>query len=86
MFRAQSFEAFGPFCGRGGYGTIIGVGWGKSPRQAISESIRRMREDENRKADENGIVAGGVPIIDEIEVTKNGKPFLITDLYKCGIR
>lgn len=86
MFRAVSIEAFGPFCGRGEYGQITGVGWGKSPAQAIRLAVRRMREDENSKADASGFVGGGVPIFDEIRVTKNGQDFLVTDLYKCRIR
>ena len=86
MFSATAIEAFGPFCGRGGFGSVTGTGWGKSPRQAISQAILRMREDENRKCDENGIVGGGVPIFDEIKLLKDGKVILYTDIYKCQVR
>jgi hypothetical protein len=65
MYKATSIEAFGPFCGQGGFGSTRGVGFGRSPKQAIRRANRSMVEDHNRQTMDGGHVGGGVPIFAE---------------------
>jgi len=68
MYKANAIEAYGPFCGRGGFGSVSGTGFGRSPKQAIARALRNMAQDHNTQTQASGdyTVGGGVPILAEI--------------------
>jgi len=79
MFKCVITEHFGPFCGMGGYGSETKIGMHRSPKEAVhrakswrsfdgSQIVRTSNEDP-----ETGICGGGVPILREFSLYKNGK-------------
>lgn len=54
MYKVYIMEAFGPFCGRGGYATCIGMAMSKSPHVAY-----RLAQSKVNQQDQGG----GVPIL-----------------------
>jgi len=68
MFSVTIKETFGPFCGMGGYGTMVGFGMNKSPKKAWEQA--------NNKRKWKGSEGGGVPVLLQIVVRK-GNTILI---------
>jgi Mg-chelatase subunit ChlD len=62
MFTCTVFEAFGPFCGMGGYGQNTATVMHRSPKRAVELAQRKVR----RMPD----VGGGVPILSGLKLTK----------------
>lgn len=54
LFKATVINTFGPFCGMGGYGSVRGVGFSKSPKKAFQKAKKAVR---GRDA------GGGVPVL-----------------------
>ncbi len=67
MYRVKILEAFGPFCGMGGFGTMVGIGMSKSVKKAITLA----------KANFKGTEGGGVPIHYEFTIHKDNKLILL---------
>lgn len=65
MYKVVIADSFGPFCGMGGYGTVRGVGFSKSPLKA-----RRMAE---RDLWRQGDAGGGVPILRLVTMWRNNR-------------
>lgn len=65
MFTVEVKETFGPFCGMGGYGTMVGLGMNKSPKKAWEQA--------NNKRNWKGSEGGGVPVLLEVKIWKGGK-------------
>ena len=77
-YKAICREAFGPFCGQGGFGSTTGVGFGKSPKRAIALARLLMEEDHNRQAGPDGHVGGGVPIFEEVVLHHRGREIVLS--------
>lgn len=63
MFFVEIKETYGPFCGMGGYGTMTG--------RCMSKSINKAWKHANKH--KTGDMGGGVPVLLEIVIMKNGK-------------
>jgi hypothetical protein len=80
MFKCIITEHFGPFCGRGGYGSETKIGMDRSPKKAVAKARQfvnfgdgsQIRRATNENP-ETGIVGGGVPIMREFRLYKNSK-------------
>ena len=70
LYKAEAMDTHGPFCGKGGYGTAVGVAMHRSAKRAVELAKARMREDFNRqvKSSESGHLGGGVPVFDMLTV------------------
>ena len=64
LFKFETTEHFGPMCGCGGYGSTTAIGFGSSPKQAIAKSVIVKTVNDG---------GGGVPILKERRLYKNGK-------------
>lgn len=70
MFKCVVTEYFGPFCGMGGYGSESRIGMSRSPKQAVAKA-KSYRKCTLVRTTNNG--GGGVPIMLEFRLYKNGK-------------
>ena len=67
FFKATVVNTFGPFCGMGGYGSVRGVGFSKSPKKAFEKASKAVR----------GLDAGGgVPVLQCRKLEIGGKKLL----------
>ena len=77
MFKCIVTEHFGPFCGSGGYGSITQIGMDRSPAKAVAKAKAWAIKDGKairRYVNESPAGAGGgVPIMTEFTLLKNGK-------------
>lgn len=69
MFKCVITEYFGPFCGMGGYGSETKVGMSYSPKQAVLKAKSYHKCTVSRTTNNGG---GGVPILSEFRLYKNG--------------
>jgi len=82
MFKCVITEHFGPFCGRGGYGSETKIGISRSPKKAVALA-KGFHPNYRRSVGQDpvsGICGGGVPILGEFKLYKNGK--LIADRFE----
>lgn len=75
MFKCIITEHFGPFCGMGGYGSETKIGISRSPKKAIEIAKGRFPNYRHctNEDPESGLCGGGVPILGEFKLYKNGK-------------
>ncbi len=77
MFKCIVTEHFGPFCGMGGYGSITQIGMDRSPAKAVAKAKAWAIKDgkaTRRYVNESPAGAGGgVPIMTDFTLLKNGK-------------
>jgi len=78
MFKCVVTEHYGPFNGFGGYGSYSTVGFNRSPKRAveIAKSRRPHAVSATNQNPDTGICGGGVPILNQIVLYKNGKLIL----------
>lgn len=82
MFKCIITEHFGPSCGEGGYGSETKIGISNSPKKAVALA-KGWFPSYRRSCNQNpvtGICGGGVPILGEFRLYKNGK--LIADRFE----
>jgi len=75
MFKCVIREHYGPFNGFGGYGSYTKVGFNRSAKRAV-EIARIYHPHAVQATNQNpdtGICGGGVPILGQFELYKNGK-------------
>jgi hypothetical protein len=71
MYEYTIVEYFGPFGGQGGYGSITKSG---IHRRSVAKAIANAKRGQFTTTINNG--GGGVPILGEVILTKNGKVLL----------
>lgn len=71
MFKAYVAEHFGPFCGMGGYGGASGTAMHRSPKRAFE-----LAKANKNLAERTANIGGGVPILGEAKLWKDGKLIL----------
>ena len=64
MYRVAVTEHFGPFCGMGGYGSVTGVAFSKSPKLAHQRAERAIWFKS---------AGGGVPILRIVKMWRNNR-------------
>lgn len=73
MFKCIITEHFGPFCGRGGYGSVSKVGMDRSPKRAVAKAKSFSCGDGGQIVHTTNDGGGGVPIMYQFHLYKNSK-------------